>query len=53
MTQPYEPTNRDFMSESFGDSKLSKEVELNASMSIQPQAPDELENKMNNVGGSN
>lgn len=44
---------RDFMSESFGDTKLSKNVELNASMSIANSAPDSYENKINNIGGSN
>lgn len=51
--EPITVENKDFMSESFGDSKISKETELNASMSITPQAPDELENKIHNVGGRN
>ena len=32
-----------FMKSDFGDNKLDKSNELNASMSISPSAPDELE----------
>ena len=35
----------------FGDNKLSKDNELNESMSIKPQSPDEYENKIKNVTG--
>lgn len=42
---------KDFMSDSFGDGKLSKELELNESMTIAQQAPDEYTNKLNNIGG--
>lgn len=37
---------------SFGIEKASKEKELNETMSVAPQAPDEFENKMINGGGN-
>lgn len=42
---------KDFMTDSFGDGKLSKENELNETMSIATQAPDEYTNTINNIGG--
>lgn len=46
-------TMRDFQGGSdFGIEKANKEQELNASMSIAPQAPDEYENKMIAGGGN-
>lgn len=33
--------NKEFMTQSFGDSKLDKSTELNSSMSISPSSPDE------------
>lgn len=57
MTAPINETNtmKNFLgASSFGDSKLSKENELNAQMSITPQSPDEYENATKNAqGGSN
>lgn len=50
MTLPQEPNNREFMATSFGDDKLSKEVELNASMSIAPTGEDEYERAVFNTG---
>ena len=46
-------TMRDTMQSSYGDEKLDKEKELNASMSIAPSGRDELENKLHNVKGGN
>lgn len=46
-------TPRSFTKDNFGDIKLDKSKELNPSMSIQEQAPDEYENKIKNLGGSN
>ena len=52
--QPIEGTAKTFNSGSdFGMEKLSKSNELNESMSIAPQARDEYENKLWNIGGSN
>ena len=57
MTAPINETNtmKNFLgASSFGESKLSKENELNAQMSITPQSPDEYENATKNAqGGSN
>ena len=57
MTQPINESNtmKKFLGgSSFGDSKLSKENELNESMSIKPMAQDEYESKIKNLtGGSN
>ena len=57
MTQPINESNtmKNFLGgSSFGDSKLSKENELNESMSIKPMAQDEYESKIKNLtGGSN
>lgn len=43
---------KEFMSTSFGDEKLSKEMELNSTMSISPQTRDEYEQKIKNIGGN-
>ena len=57
MTQPINESNtmKNFLGgSSFGDSKLSKENELNESMSIKPMSQDEYESKIKNLtGGSN
>ena len=37
---------RPFMSPTYGDHKLDKSQELNASMSISPLSPDEVTNKI-------
>lgn len=42
---------RDFMPDSFGDTKFSKSAELNASMSITNAAPDEYTRKAMNLFG--
>lgn len=42
----------DMMTSDYNDQKFSKEKELNDSMSIQNQSPDELENNMHNIGGN-
>ena len=49
--QPQEETYTvpNFMKADFGDNKLDKSNELNASMSISPSAPDELETKIQGV----
>lgn len=44
-------TNRDFTEQSFGDIKFSKGKELNKSMSIVANAPDELQRTIESLGG--
>ena len=52
--EPLEGTAKTFNSGGdFGMEKLSKANELNESMSIAPQARDEYENKLFNIGGGN
>lgn len=52
--EPIEGTAKTFNSGSdFGIDKLSKANELNESMSIAPQARDEYESKLWNIGGNN
>lgn len=52
--QPIEGSSKTFNSGGdFGMEKLSKTNELNESMSISPQARDEYESKIWNIGGSN
>lgn len=49
-----EGTSKNFNSGGdFGMEKLSKVNELNESMSIAPQARDEYESKLFNIGGTN
>ncbi len=43
---------RDFMPNTFGDQKLSKETELNANMSIANSEPDQFTNRLFSLGGS-
>ena len=51
---PFEGTAKTFnIGGDFGMEKLSKANELNESMSIAPQARDEYEIKIFNIGGSN
>lgn len=45
-------TNRNYMSQSFEDGKISKKVELNESMSINASSQDELTRKIHNLGGN-
>jgi len=40
------PQMHDMMTSSYGDGKLSKENELNDTMSIAPSAPDSYENTL-------
>lgn len=51
MTERFENTKKDFMSQSFGDSKMDKSVELNESMTIHELAPDAYTNKIKNISG--
>ena len=52
--EPFEVTSKTFNSGGdFGYDKLSKANELNESMSIAPQARDEYESKLWNVGVTN
>ena len=52
--EPIEGTSKTFNSGSdFGMDKLSKANELNESMSIAPQARDDYESKLFNIGGNN
>lgn len=44
---------RNMMKSSYGDDKLDKSNELNATMSIQDKPMDELERKLHNLGGTN
>lgn len=50
-----ENTNQmhEMMSDSFGDNKFDKSMELNDSMSISGQAPDEYTKTIKNLGGGN
>ena len=43
-------TMHNMLAPSFGESRISKDLELNSSMTIAPTAPDQLENKL--AGGS-
>ena len=43
--------NRSMMKGTYQDTKLDKSNELNETMSIQEQAPDEYEKKLHNLGG--
>ena len=45
-------TLHDFTTSHFGDTKLSKENELNESMTITPQAQDEYTTTIENLGGN-
>lgn len=52
--EPIEGTSKTFNSGGdFGYDKLSKANELSPEMSISPQARDEYESKLWNIGGSN
>ena len=52
--EPIEGTAKTFNSGGdFGMDKLSKANELNETMSIAPQARDEYESKLFNIGGTN
>lgn len=44
---------RNMMNSSYGDDKLDKSNELNASMTIEDKPMDELEEKLHNLGGNN
>ena len=48
----YNETMRSTATSSYGDAKWSKERELNTGMSISPQSPDELTNKLRSLGGN-
>lgn len=48
----YNVTMRSTSTSSFGDNKWSKQRELNTDMSISPQSPDELTNKLRSLGGN-
>ena len=45
--------NKDFLSGTNGDSKLSKTAELTPDMSISAQGADEYTRKIKNIGGNN
>lgn len=49
------PTNqiKDFLTDTNGDSKLSKQAELTPDMSISAQGADEYTRKIKNIGGNN
>lgn len=52
--EPIEGTSKTFNSGGdFGYDKLSKANELSPEMSISPQARDEYESKLFNIGGAN
>lgn len=53
MTERYENDMRSMMKTDYKDEKLSKENELNQSMSIDPQAPDKLERKLKSLKSQN
>ena len=46
-------TNKDFLTGTNGDSKLSKTSELTPDMSISAQGADEYTRKIKNIGGNN
>lgn len=43
---------RDFMKSNYGDEKYNKSTELNNSMSVENQAPDEYTKKLENLNGN-
>lgn len=43
---------KSMMQSDYGDEKLDKSKELNESMSIKEQSPDEYENKLHSIGGA-
>ena len=45
--------NKDFLTGTNGDSKLSKTAELTPDMSISAQGADEYTRKIKNIGGNN
>ena len=45
--------NKDFLSGTNGDAKLSKTAELTTDMSISVQGADEYTRKIKNIGGNN
>ena len=52
MKAPTNP-NKDFLTGTNGDSKLSKTSELTPDMSISAQSADEYTRKIKNIGGNN
>ena len=52
MQAPTNP-NKDFLTGTNGDSKLSKTLELTPDMSISAQSADEYTRKIKNIGGNN
>ena len=49
--EQYTNSNRDFMNDTYKDNKLSKDTELNSTMSISQSAPDKYEQTQKSVGG--
>lgn len=45
-------TNKSFMVSDYGDNKLSKEKEINASMTIADKPKDEYTRAIENIGGN-
>ena len=45
--------NKDFLTGTNGDSKLSKQAELTTDMTISAQGADEYTRKIKNMGGNN
>lgn len=45
-------TLHDFMKTDYQDNKLDKSNELNETMSIDTQSPDQYENTLHNIGGN-
>ena len=52
MHAPTNP-NKDFLTGTNGDSKLSKQAELTPDMGIRAQGADEYTRKIKNIGGNN
>ena len=48
-----ENENKSFISSDYGDSKLSKNMELNHDMTISNNSPDELTKTLRTLGGTN
>ena len=46
-------SNKDFLTGTNGDAKLSKQAELTTDMSISAQGADEYTRKIKNIGGNN
>lgn len=51
--EQYTNKNRPFMNDTYKDTKLSKETELNSSMTISQSSQDKYEQTQKSLGGQN